>query len=106
MWIKKFISWWKKYIWLPEISFCGQKQMATSLIDAFKDADPETAAFLKDIKAEMNSTKKQFLVEVTTGEDTKMRPLKAGMEDALISEMAKSNPECSDWTVKSYYNRA
>jgi len=94
---KNFIDW--------ITGFFTHNKTATSILDAFDDANEEVADFIKDIRKAIDNDKKQFLVEVTVGTDTKMRPLKAGMEAALISAMHASNPECSDWTVKSYYHR-
>lgn len=90
--------------WLTDL-FPKSEKSTESILDAFEDASEELRDFVKDIKKAIDNDKKQFLVEVTVGEDTKMRPLKAGMETALVTAMATSNPECTDWTVKSYYHR-
>ena len=85
--------------------FPKSEDTAETLINTFKGINEDVSDFLEDIQKAIDNTKKQFLVEVTVGPDTKMRPLKAAMEVALIDALSKSNPECSDWTVKSYYHR-
>lgn len=90
--------------WFTDL-FPKSEKSVESVLDAFQGANDELDDFIKDIREAIDSEKKQFLVEVTVGPNTKMRPLKAAMEVALLDAMTKSNPECSDWAVKSYYHR-
>jgi hypothetical protein len=93
------------FTWFIDL-FPKSKPATEGLLEAFAEANQDVEDFIKDIQDAINAEQKQFLVQVTVGPDTKMRPLKAGMEATLMEAMAKSNPECTDWTVKSYYHRS
>ncbi len=73
--------------------------------DVLESASDELIELAEDINPD-DDTKKRFVIEVEVGKDTKIRPLKAAMEVAIVEALTKSNPECKDVAVKSYYHKA
>ena len=92
---KRFINWFSSI-------FPKSEDAVDSILDAFDDDFRE---YVKDIRTGFDSEKKQFLVELTVGPDTKLRPLKAAIETAVSDMLRKQYPECSDDTVKFFYYR-